>query len=76
MKKALFLISILVLFLLSACGKTDPAEVPAPAETPAPAEIHNQWLEELPWEEDWTCLMMSSLEMEPETRKAALREML
>jgi hypothetical protein len=76
MKKALLLIFILVLFLLSACGKTEPAEVPAPAETPAPAEIHNQWLEELPWEEDWTCLLMAGRELEPILGKEALRTLL
>ena len=39
MKKALLLLSILVLLLPAACGKAVPAaETPAPTETPAPAE--------------------------------------
>lgn len=84
MKKTLSLCIVLVLLLLTACGSQGtpapvteaPAEAPVPAEeTPAPA-VDNAWLEELPWEETWTCLMMSSRELEPETGKAALREML
>ena len=85
MKKGLFLSLILVLVLLAACGRTNPAAENTPAsaataapveETSAPVVIRNEWLEELPWEETWTCLMMSSRELEPETGKAALREML
>ena len=84
MKKALLLISILVLLLLTACGSRGtpapvteaPAEAPVPAEeTPAPA-VDNAWLEELPWEEDWTCLILGWKELEPEESKEALRDLL
>ena len=74
MKKILLLLALLL--LLTACSKATPAEVPAPAETPAPAEICNEWLEELPWEEEWTCLILGWRELEPEAGKEALRDLL
>ena len=74
MKKILPLLALLL--LLTACSKATLAEVPAPAETPASAEICNEWLEELPWEEDWTCLILGWRELEPEAGKEALRDLL
>ena len=91
MKKTLSLCIVLVLLLLTACGSQGtpapvteaPAEAPVPAEeapvpaeeTPAPA-VDNAWLEELPWEEDWTCLILGWKELEPEESKEALRDLL
>jgi hypothetical protein len=80
MKKGLFISLILALVFLAGCRAQEmpvPAsETAVPAETPAPAEIHNQWLEELPWEEKWTCLILGWRELEPEAGKEALRTLL
>ena len=58
-------------------------ETPAPTETagpeeepPAPVAVDNSWLEDLPWEENWTCLILGWKELEPEAGKEALRELL
>ena len=68
MKKPLFIIAILLLLLLTACHR------------PTPAMTGGEWLEALPWEEEWTCLLLGDRdpgwELEPETGKAALRALL
>ncbi len=77
MKRALILLVLPVLLLFAGCGadKT-PAETPAPPETAAPAETHAEWLEELPWEEAWSGLMLGHWELDPKTGKEALRALL
>ena len=69
MKKALYLLILPVFLLLAGCSR--PASEPA-ASPPA----GEAWYEELPWEEDWSCLTLSDFELEPEGGKAALRELL
>lgn len=77
MKRVLFLLALPVLLLFAGCAAgRAPAATPAPTEVPAPAETHNEWLEELPWEEAWTCLTLGYRELDPETGKAALRDLL
>ena len=72
MKRAVMLLFFLLLFL-AACGRAEPATA---EPTEAPAETDNAWLEELPWEEDWVCLLLGTWELEPETGKEALRALL
>ena len=89
MKKALLAFSVFLLLCLSACGKAAPAaeDTPAPAvaagipaagETPSPTPmtVDNAWLEELPWEEPWTCLILGWRELEPEAGKTELKALL
>ena len=52
MKKALILLFVLALLLLPACAPS------APAETAPPEGLDNAWLEELPWEETWVCVLL------------------
>ena len=47
-------------------------EAHAGEETALPRAASSAWLEELPWEEDWTCLLLGDWELEPETGKEAL----
>ncbi len=72
MKKDLILLFVLVLLLLPACAPS------APAETEPPEGLDNAWLEELPWEETWVCVLLGdwAAELEPETGKEALRNLL
>ena len=85
MNRSLFLLIILALLLLAGCGTQGaametpvlPAETGVPIEeTPAPVVVDNTWLEELPWEEEWTCLILGWKELEPEESKEALRDLL
>ena len=63
MKKALLLLLALASVLLTGCGQTaDPVE--------------EAWYADLPWGEDWTCLLLTGFELEPEAGKAALRDLL
>ena len=72
MKKGLFISLILALLLLAGCGTQGaatetpvlPTETAAPAGTAAPVVVDNSWLEELPWEETWTCLLLRFRELE------------
>ncbi len=45
-------------------------------ETALPRAASSLWLEELPWEEDWPCLLLGNWELEPETGKEALYSLL
>ncbi|MBR3059714.1 MAG: hypothetical protein IKG89_03795 [Oscillospiraceae bacterium] len=47
-------------------------EASANGETAQPRAASSLWLEELPWEEDWPCLLLGYWELEPEAGKEAL----
>ena len=51
-------------------------EASANGETALPRAASSLWLEELPWEEGWTCLLLGDWELEPESGKEALRTLL
>lgn len=51
-------------------------EAKAGEETALPRAASSAWLEELPWEEDWVCLLLEGWELEPEVGKEALRTLL
>ena len=51
-------------------------EAKAGEETAQPRAASSLWLEELPWEEDWTCLLMAGRELEPILGKEALLTLL
>ncbi len=64
MKKALFPAVLIVFLLLAGCEKGP----------------KDPWVASLPWESEWTCLLLGGsepgFELEPETGKAALRTLL
>ena len=45
-------------------------------ETALPRAASSLWLEELPWDEDWTCLLLAGWELEPKAGKEALHTLL
>ena len=51
-------------------------EASAEEETARPRASSARWLELLPWEEDWTCLLLGFFELEPEAGKEALHSLL
>ncbi len=51
-------------------------EASAEEETARPKASSARWLELLPWEEEWTCLLLGFSELEPEAGKEALRSLL
>ncbi len=51
-------------------------EASAEEETARPRASSARWLELLPWEADWTCLLLGNRELAPEAGKAALRSLL
>ncbi len=51
-------------------------EASAESETALPRASSSLWLELLPWEEDWTCLLLGYWELEPEAGKEALHALL
>ena len=46
------------------------------AALPGAASASSRWLEELPWTEEWTCLLLGYRELEPREGKEALRTLL
>ena len=57
MKKALIFCALLLLLLLPGCER-------------GPKDL---WVEELPWDAEWTCLLLGDREPEPEAGKETLR---
>ncbi len=51
-------------------------EASAGSETALPRASSSLWLELLPWEEDWTCLLLGFWELDPAVGKEALRSLL
>ncbi|MBR3059716.1 MAG: hypothetical protein IKG89_03805 [Oscillospiraceae bacterium] len=51
-------------------------EAKAEKEAALPGAASSLWPEELPWDEDWTCLILGWRELEPEAGKEALRDLL
>ncbi len=51
-------------------------EAHAGEETALPRAASTLWVELLPWEEDWTCLLLSGWELEPGSGKEALHTLL
>ena len=51
-------------------------EVRAEKEAALPGAASSLWPEELPWNEDWTCLVLGDWELDPQAGKDALRPLL
>ena len=51
-------------------------EAAAGKDTARPSASSALWLETLPWEKDWTCLVLGFRELEPEAGKETLRSLL
>ena len=51
-------------------------EAAAGKETARPRASSSLWLETLPWEKDWTCLLLGFRELDPAAGKEALRALL